>query len=77
MKRPQQKQEFGRCRLEQGREVNVEGAKADAVFPQLGAGRLIERLQFFGDGIAAQHAEIFREPKGKPPGQAGKVRRLA
>ena len=44
VKRPEQKQQLRRGGFEQRREVEIEGAKADAVFALLPARRLVERL---------------------------------
>ena len=51
--------ELGRGRLQQQREVDVEGAEAHAVLAQLRARRLIERLDLVGDHLALQDAEVL------------------
>ncbi len=67
---PQRQRQLGRCRLEQRREVDVEGAEAHAVVAQLRAGGLVERAHLLGDGLAAQGAEALAEAESDPARQA-------
>ena len=62
-------------RLQQGREVDVEGAEAHAVLAQLRTRRLIERADLLGHALAPQHAEVLLEPEGDAARQAGDVLR--
>ena len=73
MERPQQQQQIGGGGLEQRRDVDVEGAEAHAVFAQLGARRLVERLDLLGDRVAPEHAEVLGQPEGDAAGEAGEV----
>ncbi len=77
MQRPKQKQQLRCGGFQQRREVEVKGAEADAVFAQLPAGILVERLDLGGGCVAAKHAKIFSEPKGESAGEARKVLGLA
>ena len=77
VKRPQQQQQVGRRRLEQGREIDIEGSESDAVFAQLRPGHLIESFDLGRRLFAAEHAEIFRQLIGEPSGESRQVGGLA
>ena len=77
VQRPKQEQELRRGGFQQGGEVEIEGAETDAVFPQLGAVGLIERLDVIGGALAPEDAEILGDAEGEPARETGQVRGVA
>src|SRR5262249_11720416 len=73
MHRPEQQQQVGCSRLAEGGDVNVEGAERHAVGAELGAGALIERLDFICHDMAAKYAERLDEPKCQTAGKPGEI----
>ena len=74
---PEQKQELRGRRLEQHREIEVEGAEADAVFAQLAAIGLVEGLDLGRRRVAAEDAEILGQAEGEAAGEARQILCLA
>src|SRR4029453_7419541 len=75
--RPEQKQQIRRGRLEQRRDVDVEGTEAHTVVPELGAGSLIECFNLIRGSLATKHAEILGELVSQAPGKSREVGGLA
>ncbi len=71
--RPQLRGKNPRGGLEQRRYIQAVSAEAHPVFPQRGAGGLVERLDFVGDLVTLQHAERFDELKRHPARNSGHV----
>src|SRR4029079_14488913 len=66
-----------RGRLEQRRDVEVEGAEAHAVASELGTGSLVECFNLIRGALAAKHAKILSELVSQAAGKSREVRGLA
>src|SRR5262245_45138633 len=75
--RPAQKQQIRRGWLEQRRDVDVEGAEAHAIVSELGAGGLVECLNFIRGALAPKHAKILGELISQAAGESREVGGLA